>query len=144
MSKREAKTPMHLWVIAILAILWNLGGVIDYTMTQTRNAAYLGQFTPQQLAYFASFPIWFKWSWALGVWGGFAGSGMLLFRTHYAFHAFIIALVGIAGTMFWTLSNPIPASLNTPGVWVFNAAIIISIIALAWYSRRMTAAGVLR
>ena len=35
------KTPWHLWVIGIVATLWNAGGAYDYTMTQTRNMDYL-------------------------------------------------------------------------------------------------------
>ena len=138
------KAPWHLWVVGVLAVLWNLGGAVDYTMTQTRNAAYLDQFTAEQLAYFTSFPAWFEAFWALGVWGAFAGSVLLLFRTRFAFHAFVISLIGIAGTTFWTLTNPMPESLNSTGVWIFTAAIILSVILLAWYSRRMTAKGVLR
>jgi len=31
------KTPIHLWVVGILAILWNSIGAVDYLMTQTQN-----------------------------------------------------------------------------------------------------------
>jgi len=138
------KAPWHLWVVGVLAILWNLGGVADYTLTQTRNAAYLDQFTAEQLAYFTSWPAWFEGFWALGVWGAFAGSILLLFRSRFAFYAYIVSLIGIAGTTFWTVTNPMPESLNSTGMWAFTAAIILSVILLVIYSRRMIAAGVLR
>lgn len=138
------KAPWHLWVVGILAILWNLGGAVDYTMTQTRNAAYLDQFTPEQLAYFTSWPAWFEGFWALGVWGAFAGSILLLFRNRFAFYAYIVSLIGIAGTTFWTVTNPMPESLNSAAMWAFTTAIVLSVILLVIYSRRMIAAGVLR
>lgn len=138
------RAPWHLWVVGVLAILWNLGGVMDYTLTQTGNAAYMDQFTTEHLAYFASWPAWFEGFWALGVWGAFAGSVLLLFRSRFACHAYIVSLVGILGTSFWTITSPMPKSMNSPGLWAFNALIILSVILLAYYSRRMTAAGVLR
>lgn len=138
------KAPWHLWVVGVLAILWNLGGAVDYTLTQTRNEAYLDQFTEDQLAYFASWPAWFEGFWAVGVWGAFAGAILLLFRSRFAFHAYAAGLVGIAGTTFWTVTNPMPQSLNSTGLWVFMGAVVVSVILLAWYARRMIAAGVLR
>lgn len=138
------RAPWHLWVVGVLAILWNLGGVMDYTLTQTRNAAYMDQFTAEHLAYFNSWPVWFEGFWALGVWGAFAGSVLLLFRSRFAFHAYAVSLVGIVGTTFWTVTSPMPQSLNSAGLWAFNAMIILTVILLAYYSRRLTAAGVLR
>ena len=62
MSEAEAttatKTPWHLWVIGIIALLWNSVGAMDYYMTQTRNEDYMSQFTPEQLAYFYGFASW--------------------------------------------------------------------------------------
>lgn len=144
MNGMARKTPWHLWVVGIISLLWNLGGVVDYTLTQMRNEAYLSQFTPEQLEYFTSFPTWFEAFWALGVWGAIIGSVLLLFRSRFAFHSFVVSLIGIAGTTFWTLTNPMPESLNSPGMWAFTAAITVSVILLIWYSRRQTAAGVLR
>lgn len=52
------KTPWHLWAVGIISLLWNAFGAMDYTMTKMGNAEYLAAFTPEQRAYFASFPIW--------------------------------------------------------------------------------------
>ena len=42
-------TPKSLWVVAPLALLWNLMGAMDYVMTQTRDEAYMSGFTAEQL-----------------------------------------------------------------------------------------------
>ena len=34
-------TPWHLWLVGVLATIWNSGGAVDYTMTQTRNESYM-------------------------------------------------------------------------------------------------------
>src|SRR3546814_4715800 len=63
------KTPWHLWVVGVLSLLWNAVGAFDYTMTKLNDADYLSAFTPEQIAYFQSFPLWANAGWALGVWG---------------------------------------------------------------------------
>ena len=32
----SVKTPVHLWVVGILAVLWNSAGAFDYSATQFR------------------------------------------------------------------------------------------------------------
>ena len=38
-------------VVAVLAVLWNVMGALDFTMAQTHNEAYLKALTPEQLAF---------------------------------------------------------------------------------------------
>jgi hypothetical protein len=63
---RAQKTPLHLWIVGILALLWSLLGAVDYIMTQTKNKAYMSQFTPERprsLAESGSFSVSsFSWS----------------------------------------------------------------------------------
>lgn len=62
-----AKAPVHLWIVGILALLWNAFGAFDYVMTQIQNAAYLAQFSDADRLYFDSFPAWAEAAWALCV-----------------------------------------------------------------------------
>ncbi len=55
---RTRTTPLHLWIVGALSLLWNAVGAFDYLMTQTRNQAYMSDFTPEQLEYFYGFPAW--------------------------------------------------------------------------------------
>lgn len=144
MTQASLKTPWHVWVIGVLSALWNSGGAFDYTMTQTRNEAYMAAFTQEQLDYFYTIPAWFDAFWAVGVWGAFIGSLLILLRSRFAYPAFILSLIGLAGSTVHTLTADMPASMNTPGIWVFTAAIWISIILLIWYTKSMRDKGVLR
>lgn len=100
-SGDASRTPWHVWVIGILALIWNSFGCVDYTMTKTHNADYLAGFTPEQIAYFDSFPWYENMFWALGVWGALAGSVLLLMRRRHAFAAFTISALGLAGSTIW-------------------------------------------
>lgn len=141
----ESRTPLHLWIVAILATIWNGFGAFDYLMTQTRNADYLAHFTDPQRAYFESFPIWMEAAWAFGVWGGLAGSLLLLARSRYAVAAFAVSLAGLAvSTVYqYVLSTP-PADMMTGAMIAMNVVIWAAAIGLLVYAIRMRAAGVLR
>lgn len=141
----QAKTPLHLWIVAVLATIWNAFGAFDYLMTQTRNEAYLANFTDPQRIYFDSFPIWMEATWALGVWGGFLGALLLLLRSRWAVTAFAVSLLGLAiSTVYqYVLSSP-PEDMMTPAMIGMNVAIWAIAIGLLWYAMRMRRAGVLR
>ena len=64
------KTPWHIWVVGGLTLLFNAVGIYSYMMTRLDKLADLGM-TPEQIAFFESFPAWANSLWALGVWGAF-------------------------------------------------------------------------
>ena len=141
--KMTTATPWHLWAVGMLALLWNGFGGYDYVMTQTNNAAYLAQFTPEQRAYFDSFPMWMEAIWAIGVWGGVLGSVLLLLRSKWAFHAFLASLVAFAVSVVYGQTSGGAAVMGTTGV-VFSAVIFLLGLGFVMYSRMMTRKGVLR
>ena len=141
--KMTTATPWHLWAVGMLALLWNGFGGYDYVMTQTNNAAYLAQFTPEQRAYFDSFPMWMEVVWAVGVWGAVLGSVLLLLRSKWAFHAFLASLIAFAGSVVYGQTSGGAAVMGTTGM-VFSAAIFLLGLGFVMYSRMMTRKGVLR
>tara|TARA_R110000772_G_scaffold26726_7_gene68684 strand:+ start:5094 stop:5555 length:462 start_codon:yes stop_codon:yes gene_type:complete len=143
-SQGKPAAPWHLWVVSIIATLWNSGGALDYTMTQTRNESYMSNFTQEQLDYFYAFPAWADAVWALGVWGAFIGSLLLLLRSRYATAAFLLSFLGLIGSSIYQVTADMPASLNTPAILIFTAVIWLSVIFLIWYARKMNAKGILR
>lgn len=137
------KSPWHLWVIGIVSLLWNSGGVASYMMTELGMLESL-EMTPDQLTYFYSFPAWAVAFWALGVWGCFLGSLALLFRSKWAVTLFGTSIVGLIGTtVYERLVADLPASLQTSGNNLFAVAIWLITIALFIYASRMKRAGVL-
>jgi hypothetical protein len=141
----SAKTPVHLWIVGALATVWNAFGAFDYVMTQTRNEAYLANFTDPQRTYFESFPLWMEATWAFGVWGGLLGALLLLARSRHAVTAFAVSLAGLAvSTVYQYVLNSPPADMMTPGMLAMNAVIWAIAIGLLWYAVRMRKVGVLR
>jgi hypothetical protein len=144
LSSALARTPKHLWLIAVVATLWNSMGAVDYLMTQTKNAAYLKSFTPQQLDYFFGFPAWVISAWAIGVWGGVAGSLLLLFRKRIAAPVFLASVLGVIVTDIYNfgLTNGLEI-MGGASAAIFPAVICAIAVALYLYARAMAAKGVL-
>lgn len=151
MNTQTTSTPWHVWAVGLVTLLWHAGGAFDYTMTQMRNMEYLqtaadGAGVPLavMLEYFTDWPVWADAAWAFGVWGAVAGSLLLLFRSRFALPAFYVSIAGLALTTFHTLTSDLPPALNTASMWGFSAIVVIVLLAVIYYSKRMIAAGVLR
>ena len=98
MNSNNAKAPVHLWIVGILALLWNAVGAFDYLATKLRLDFYMSQFTPEQLDYFYGFPAWVEFFWAIAVWGGILGSALLLMRKRQAVIVFLASFVSMVIT----------------------------------------------
>lgn len=147
----RAAAPWHLWVVGIVSLIWNGFGGYDYIMTQLQNRDYMasmvepiGMDVDAALAYYDSFPLWADACWALGVWGSVAGSLLLLLRSRFAVHAFVVSLIGLIGGLVYQFSNPMPGMTDNTIPLIFTAVILAAMVLLIWYSRAMTARGVLR
>jgi hypothetical protein len=141
----DSRAPWHLWLVGAVATLWNAVGCFDYLMTQTRNEWWLANYTDPQRVYFESFPVWMEATWALGVWGGLAGSLLLLARSRHAVTAFAVSLAGLAASTVYqyVLSTP-PPEMMRGAMLVMNFVIWAVAIGLLVYAMRMRRGGVLR
>lgn len=137
----RSRTPVHLWVVGVLALLWNALGAFDYLATQTEFEPYMSQFTGEQLAYFYGFPAWVVAAWAFGVWGGFFGSVALLLRKAWAVWLFGLSLVGLAGSTVYNFVLSEGAEIMGATGVVFTVVIWIIAIVLFVYARAQARRG---
>ncbi len=143
-EEKAHATPRHLWVVGVIAVLWNAFGAMDYVMTQTQNEGYMSSFTPEQLEFFYGFPPWVVAAWAIAVWGGVVGSVLLLVRKRFAVQAFLASLIGMVITTFqnYVLSNGLEVAGGLFYI-VFTAVIFLAAVLLLLYARAMQERGVL-
>jgi hypothetical protein len=146
----QARTPVHLWIVGVLALLWNGIGVYDYLMTRMRNTDYLASMMPTvdpnaMLAWIDAFPIWAQAGWALGVWGGLLGAILLLMRNRWAVPVFAVSLVGaLLGLGYQILAAPPLAGAEGAMNDIMPFVIILIALALFLYARATRAKDVLR
>lgn len=135
------KAPGHLWAVGVVTLLWNAVGILSYLMTELGQLAALGM-TESQIAYFDTFPAWATAVWALGVWGAFFGSVLLLMRSRHAVTSLIVSVVGLVGTtLFQRVVTEVPPEMTNNAL---DLAIWVITLGTLWYAMKMRAAGVLR
>ena len=117
--------PVHLWIVGILALLWNGYACYEYLMTNLKDQAFMARIPADQLAYMDSLPSWLTAFWALGVWGGLAGA----------------ILIGLGYQMFIA---KMPASMTAGAMAFMPWVIIIVCLFLLWYARGQEKQGALR
>jgi hypothetical protein len=143
---QPSRTPWHLWAVGVVAVLWNAFGCYDYVMTMTGGEEYLRSYgmTEEQIAYYAAMPTWLTGLWAIGVWGGLAGSLLLLLRSKWALHAFVASLAGFLVSLIYTyaLTNGMEIA-GTQGL-IMNLVIGAACAFFVWYAWTMTKRGLLR
>ena len=137
------KTPWHIWLVGIIALLWNGSGAWNYAATKLRIEAIVAQMTPKQIAFFDAMPAWATAAWAIAVWGGVLGAILLLMRRALAFHVLLISFVAMVLTSIqnFLLSDVSMAEILPPGTAVFSIAIFVFALLLVWYSWVQKRAG---
>jgi hypothetical protein len=144
MNQGSVKTPMHLWIVGLVSLLWNAMGAFDYSASQLRLEFYMSHFTQTQLDYFYAFPTWAVAAWAIGVWGSLLGSVGLLLRERRAVWAFGLSIVGLALTTLYSLVLTNGQELMGDGAIIFTAVIWVITLLLLLYSHKMAGRGVLQ
>jgi hypothetical protein len=142
----EAKattTPRHLWIVGIVALLWSLFGAMDYIMTETKNEAYMSQFSPEQLEFFYNFPAWLVAFWAVAVWGGVLGAVLLLMRKKLAVSALLVSFLCMVVTTVHNYGFAGAADIVGGMGLFFSVVIFVVALALVIYARSMARKGVL-
>jgi hypothetical protein len=145
-----ARTPVHVWIVGILSLLWSCVGCYDYVMTRMHNTDYLAKVMPKvdpnaMLTWIDGFPIWAQFGWGLGVWMGLLGSILLLARSRYAVWAFGLSLIGaVLGLGYQIALAPPLAGADDAMSKAMPYVIILIAVALFLYARAQAAKGVLR
>lgn len=146
----EGRTPVHLWIVGILSLLWSCFGCFDYLMTRMRNTDYLASAMPSvdpqaMLAWIDSMPLYAQIGWGLGVWMGLLASILLLLRNRWAVWSYGLSLVGaILGLGYQIALAPPLAGADRPIDKLMPYGIILVAILLFLYARAMAKKAVLR
>ena len=98
-STNKPKTAF--WIIAVIALIWNLMGVMAYL-----GQAYMTDETKALLpeaekALYDNVPIWVTAAFAIAVFGGVLASIALLMRKQIAKPLFLVSLIGVLGQMVY-------------------------------------------
>lgn len=145
-TETSGKAPWHLWVVGVVAVLFNAIGVFDYVMSKTQGADYLAAagMSPAQVEHYLGLPLWMHAVWAIGVWSAFIASILILLRRKLAFPVFVLSLAAFLLSVFYNYVLSGAAEIMGTSVAISSTVITVLLVFFAWYSRRAAARGLLR
>jgi hypothetical protein len=146
MTDRTNKTPWHLWVVGVIAVLFNAIGVFDFVMAMTQGSSYMASagMTPAQIAHYLEMPAWMTAVWAIGVWGAFVASVLILLRSRLAVPVFAVSLTAFLISLLYTYVLTDGGAVMGRQMAITNLVITALLLFFLWYSWRMSKRGVLR
>ena len=132
----NGKPPTAFWIVAAVALVWNLIGLLLYYMQVSATDEVLrAAYGDAEYEYLSSIPTWVTSAYAIAVTAGVLGCILLLMRKAWAIPVFIVSLVAILvqDTYSFVLSD----AMKVFGTGVIVIPIVVLIIAtgLVFYSR---------
>jgi len=146
MSQPEviAAPPHRFWVVAILALLWNLIGVMSYLSSVMISVETLGAISEAERALYTNVPPWVTVSYAIAVIGGSLACVVLLARRRWSTVLFAISLVAVVVQMSHQFF--LTAAIEVLGLSAAVVPIMVILVAawLVWFSSDAGQKGWLR
>ena len=126
--------PFWYWIIAVVALLWNLLGCLIFAAELFAQEMAIASFTEEQKEWARSTPGWIYAVYALAVSTGVVGSIGLLARQRWAIPMFAISLPAVLVQMVYTMLIAGGLQATGPTGLVMPALVIAIAAALLWFS----------
>lgn len=143
MTDSRKKPEITFWVIGIIALIWNLMGVVAYLMQAYMTEDDLLALPLEEQALYIDIPAWVTAAYALAVFGGSLGCLLLLMRKKLATVVFTVSFISILIQMSYNIFMSKAVEVYGPGGAIMPVMIIIIGAFLIWYSKKMEQQGVI-
>lgn len=91
-----SRTPWHLWVVGVLAVIWASVPTYDWVMFKLEDADFLAGLPADWKAAVLEQPLWVEVVWFFAIWGAVAGAVLLFARRRWAWPAFAVSAIALA------------------------------------------------
>jgi hypothetical protein len=129
------RPPRWYWVVAALALVWMLIGVVAWFMDLMMDEAALAQLSDGQRELYEARPGWLFVVYGVATAAGFLGAAALLLRQAWAVPAFKVSLAAVIVQFGYTfLAMDAVGRIGAAAALPFPLTIIIIGAALLWFS----------
>ena len=135
------KTPWHLWVVGVLALLWFAAGAYTFYLAQQGR---LPNIDPAEAAYYANLRIWQIVLLGVNTMSGAAAAVLLLLRSKLSAWLFAVSVLGVIVMNAAELITGDSRMLVDRGALIATMVIFAIVVLLVVYAARMRKRGVLR
>jgi len=133
-NQQKSAVPLWYWVIATVALLWNLLGCTVFAIELFAQEAGMASMTEEQKEWVRSTPRWIYFVYAVAVSTGVAGSIGLFMRKSWTIALFAICLMSVIVQMGYTMIIGGGLQVMGPSGAVLPLLVICIAAALLWFS----------
>lgn len=130
------------WVIAVLALLWNISGIAAYLGEVYLTVEDLALKSLEEQAFYANEPTWVVVAFAIAVFTGTFGSLALLIRKKWATPLFVMSLLAVLAQFVYTIYLQKDMEITFDKM-IWTLVIILIALFLIWFSKKSSSAGYL-
>ena len=124
------------WIVSIIALVWNLMGVMAYLAQVTMSPEAMAALPENQRLLYQSTPSWATGAFAIAVWGGTLGCILLLLRKKLASLLLIVSLLGVLVQLYHSFFISNSFAVFGPGGMIMPGMVVVFGIFLIWFSRK--------
>ncbi|WP_298366839.1 hypothetical protein [uncultured Lutibacter sp.] len=141
MNLSANKPTKAFWLIGIIALFWNIMGVMAYLMQAFITDEAKALLPEPEQAYYNGIPVWVTAAFAIAVFSGLLGCIALLLKRKIAYLLFIISLITVIIQFIYNFF--IQEFMDVSGFSKIIMPIIVMLIAffLVWYSKECIKKG---
>jgi hypothetical protein len=133
------KPPKWFYIVAGVALVWNLMGVIAYLQDAMITEAEIAALPAAEQIFYQDIADWAVSAYAFAVWGGFVGCLLLLLRKKWATPVLIVSLLGVLVQMYHAFFIVDSMAVFGPGELIMPIMVVAISIYLVYFSRQATA-----
>ena len=126
--------PFWYWVIAAVALLWNLLGCAIFATEMFAQEAAIASWTAEQKQWARSIPGWIYFVYGVAVTTGVLGSVGLFLQKQRTIVLFAVCLVAVLVQMGYTMIIAGGLAVMGPSGAVMPSVVIVIAAALLWFS----------
>ena len=124
----SARAPYWFTAAAAGGIAWNIFGAIQFagSVTATEASLIASGLTADQAAVMTGYPAWMTAAFAVGVFGGLAGSTLLLLRRTAAARVLLVSLLAYVALWIGDAVHGVFAAMGAPQVVILTLVVAIA------------------
>ena len=137
MTTQNQKNPLWFSIVAVIAVIWNLIGVLQYLGDVSMSDEAKALLDPELVTLMGSTPKFITALYAIAVWGGFVASVLLLLKKAKALLLFQISLIAvILNTVYYIFFTNGPEVVGEVAYYGLQSTVILIAVLLVYLSKK--------
>ncbi len=131
----DNKLPIWFWIVSVVALVWNLLGVMAFAMQLTMSDEARAQLPELERTMYANIPSGYMLAFGIAVFAGALGCIGLLLKKRWAYTLFLLSMVGIVAQQIYMFAlSDIGKSMNGGQLGMTLSIPVVGVL-LIWFAR---------